>query len=120
MPAACRERRGEEVELAAVLDLASASVLAILPHRQGERTASWTWGEDRVTVASVDGVIDEINLRPAKPKEQPVAQSQRRYAEQPRGPSWAPWQSLASRLPGASVAVAAAAEAKDAVRSLFN
>jgi tetratricopeptide (TPR) repeat protein len=88
----------EEVELAAVLDLASASVLAILPHRQGERTASWTWGEDRVTVASVDGVIDEINLRPAKPKEQPVAQSQRRYAEQPRGPSWAPWQSLG--IPG--------------------
>lgn len=88
----------KQTELAAILDLPSATVLAILPHRQGERTATWTWGDDRVTVASVDGVTDEINLRSAKPKEQPVSQAQRRYAEQPRGPSWAPWQSLG--IPG--------------------
>lgn len=53
----------EDTEFAAVLNLATGSVLAIEPHRQGSRVANWTWEEDRVTVAAVDGVTDQIVLR---------------------------------------------------------
>jgi tetratricopeptide (TPR) repeat protein len=53
----------EEMELAAVLNLATNTVVAIEPHRQGAKVATWTWAEDRVSVAAVDGVTDELVLR---------------------------------------------------------
>lgn len=53
----------EETELAAVLNLATNTVVAIEPHRQGAKVANWTWAEDRVSVAAVDGVTDELMLR---------------------------------------------------------
>lgn len=53
----------EETEMAAVLNLATNTVIAIEPHRQGAKVANWTWSEDRVSVAAVDGVTDELMLR---------------------------------------------------------
>ena len=58
---------GEEpTEFAAILNLATKTVVAIEPHKQGSKASTWTWGEDKVTVASVDGVTDEFTLRPDK------------------------------------------------------
>jgi tetratricopeptide (TPR) repeat protein len=54
----------EDTELAAIIDIVGAKVLAIEPNRQGTRLASWTWGGDRVQIASVDGVTDEYQVRP--------------------------------------------------------
>jgi tetratricopeptide (TPR) repeat protein len=54
----------EETELAAIIDIGGAKVLAIEPHRQGSRVATWTWDGDRLQIASVDGVTDEYQLRP--------------------------------------------------------
>jgi tetratricopeptide (TPR) repeat protein len=54
----------QDVELAAIVDLNSRSVVAVEPHKLGTKTAKWTWEEGRVIVASVDGVTDEFNLRP--------------------------------------------------------
>ncbi len=54
----------EDTELAAIIDIGAAKVLAIEPHRQGERVATWTWDGDRLQIASVDGVTDEYQLHP--------------------------------------------------------
>jgi hypothetical protein len=54
----------EETELAAIIDIGAAKVMAIEPHRQGSRIATWTWDGDRLQVASVDGATDEYQLKP--------------------------------------------------------
>jgi tetratricopeptide (TPR) repeat protein len=54
----------EDTELAAIIDIGGAKVMAIEPHRQGARVASWTWDGDRLQIASVDGVTDEYQLHP--------------------------------------------------------
>lgn len=54
----------EETESAAIVDINAAKVLAIEPHRQGSRVATWSWDGDRLQIASVDGVTDEYQLRP--------------------------------------------------------
>lgn len=84
-------RGPEEVELAAILDLRSSSIIAIEPHRQGADVATWTWNENgRVTVASVDGVTDEFALREVR-QAPAVARPRQRQREEEGGPDWAPW-----------------------------
>ena len=78
-----------------MLDLSASTVVAIQPHRQGTKVATWTWDEGKVTVASVDGVTDEFVLRNTRSRDAPIAGAatgQRRYtsADQ-KGPAWAPW-----------------------------
>ena len=53
----------EEVELSAIVDINAHAVIAVEPHRIGQKTATWTWEETKVTVASVDGLTDEFSLR---------------------------------------------------------
>ncbi len=53
----------EDTELAAIVDIAAAKVIAIQPNKQGARVATWTWDGDHLQVASVDGVTDEYQLR---------------------------------------------------------
>jgi hypothetical protein len=59
----------EELEQVAILDLDTNTVIAIEPHRQGKKVAEWTWQDDRVVVASVDGANDEFVLRTVRPRE---------------------------------------------------
>ena len=85
----------EETELAAIVDIDNAKVLAIQPHRQGARVAAWTWEPERVQVASIDGVTDEFQLRtsaiPATAVA-PVPGQGRRYATPgQKSAGWAPW-----------------------------
>lgn len=54
----------EETELAAIIDIGAAKVIAIEPNRQGSRTATWTWDGDTLQIASVDGATDQYQLRP--------------------------------------------------------
>jgi tetratricopeptide (TPR) repeat protein len=53
----------EDTELAAIVDITAAKVIAIQPNKQGARVATWTWDGDHLQVASVDGVTDEYQLR---------------------------------------------------------
>ena len=53
----------QDVEMAAIVDVAGRVVVAVEPSKLGPKTATWTWEEGKVTVASVDGVTDEFNLR---------------------------------------------------------
>lgn len=55
----------DEVELGAIIDLTASSVIAIEPHRLGDKVATWTWDDGKVVVASADGVTDEFQLRNA-------------------------------------------------------
>ncbi|MFA5901205.1 MAG: tetratricopeptide repeat protein [Hyphomicrobium sp.] len=81
----------QEVEQIAILDLFSNSVVGIEPHREGKKVATWTWQDDRVIVASVDGATDEFILRAG------VAANgdRRRYTSSDQG-AWAPWGQLDS------------------------
>jgi tetratricopeptide (TPR) repeat protein len=79
----------EEVEHVAVLDLAAGTVAGVIPHRQGSKLATWTWGEDgKLVVAGVDGLTDELALRP---KREVVAAAPRRTEPTWGFPAWAPW-----------------------------
>jgi tetratricopeptide (TPR) repeat protein len=80
----------EETELAAIVDIAAAKVIAIQPNKQGTRVATWTWDGDHLQVASVDGVTDEYQLRPIAVAVV-GAGGQRRYDAGQSGQGWAPW-----------------------------
>jgi tetratricopeptide (TPR) repeat protein len=81
----------EEVEQVAILDLDNNSVIGIEPHREGKKVATWTWQDDRVVVASVDGATDEFILRAGRPR----GADQPRYSSTESG-GWMPWGQLDS------------------------
>ena len=83
----------EPTELAAVIDVENSKVIAIQPHRQGVRVAGWTWEENRLQVASIDGVTDEFTLRATKPQAAPVTgySERKTYRDTASGSTWAPW-----------------------------
>lgn len=123
----------EEVEHIAVVDLAGNSVIAVVPTRQGEKTAKWTWDENKIVVASVDGVTDEFILRPGSKAGDPaaIAPPPRRIATSDgpwsvpkayRVPSWVPWadQSWGSGSSGQSRPVARAPPRQQKPKSLFD
>ncbi len=56
---------GEDLELAALVDFEAGRVIAIVPDKQGSKSSSWTWEADRVTVAAIDGLTDEYQIRRA-------------------------------------------------------
>jgi tetratricopeptide (TPR) repeat protein len=82
----------EEVEQVAILDLNNNSVIGIEPHREGKKVATWTWQDDRVVVASVDGATDEFILRAGRPRDA----GQPRYSSTDSGGGWMPWSQLDS------------------------
>jgi hypothetical protein len=83
----------EEVEQVAILDLDNNSVVGIEPHREGKKVANWTWQDDRVVVASVDGATDEFILRAGRQRDG----DPRRYTSSDSGGGgWMPWGQLDS------------------------
>jgi hypothetical protein len=87
----------EALELVAVVDLETSQVVAIEPHKQGDKVAAWTWANGKATVASVDGVTDEIDLRVGRDNEVAGSGPGRRYTTtmdgggRRSGSGWAPW-----------------------------
>lgn len=82
----------EESELAALVDIDEAKIIAIAPNRQGSKSATWTWEEGRVIVASVDGVTEEFPLRTLKPADNLAASGARRYSGSGQtATGWSPW-----------------------------
>ncbi len=85
-------RRGpEEVEHAAVVDLHARSVIAVEAVRQGDRTANWTWDDNRLVVASVDGFTEEYLLRSRPSSSQRRLSAAESAAKSGGTPFWAPW-----------------------------
>ena len=84
--------RKEALELVAVVDLDRSQVVAVEPHKQGDKVATWTWDNGKVTVASVDGVTDEFDLRAGRGNEMVDGGPGRRYTTtMDGGGGWAPW-----------------------------
>jgi tetratricopeptide (TPR) repeat protein len=81
----------EDLELVALIDLAAGVVVAVEPHKLGEKVATWTWDNGKVTVASVDGVTDEFDLRTGGGNEVAGGPGRRYTATEAGG--WAPWDS---------------------------
>lgn len=83
----------QDLEQVAVVDVAAGVVVAIEPHRQGDKVATWTWDNGKVTVASTDGVTDEFELRTGRNQiAGPGGMGDRRYTSTNQsGPGWAPW-----------------------------
>lgn len=87
--ATTEDGRTEGTEMAALIDIDQATILGIEPHKQGSKVATWTWEEGKVTIAAVDGLTDEFNLRTG-----PAAyagSAQRRLTTTQKAPGWAPW-----------------------------
>jgi hypothetical protein len=80
----------EDMELVAVVDVDANLVIAIEPHKQGEKVATWTWEQGKITVASVDGVTDEFSVRVGRNNIASPGGS-RTYATGEQGGGWAPW-----------------------------
>lgn len=53
----------DDIEMIAVVDTSTAQVVGVEPHKQGDKVSKWTWENGKVTIASVDGVTDELDLR---------------------------------------------------------
>lgn len=81
-----------DLEQVAVVDVGAGVVLAIEPHRLGGKLATWTWEESgKLTVASADGVTDDIELRVARQVAAPGYADRRVPAAGPQAGGWAPW-----------------------------
>jgi tetratricopeptide (TPR) repeat protein len=80
----------DDLEFVAVVDLDAGRIVAIEPHKQGDKVATWAWENGKVTVASVDGVTDELELR-AGGNEMAGTGVGRRYTTTSQGGGWAPW-----------------------------
>jgi len=81
----------QDLELMAVVDVASSVVIAIEPHRQGDKVSTWSWDNSKVTVATVDGVTDEFDV--ATVVARPGMPTDRRYTSSGQATGWAPWDS---------------------------
>lgn len=85
----------EPTEFSAILNVSTSTVVAIEPNREGKRTSTWSWSDNKVSVASVDGVTDEFELEPKKPR---VAKSRSRQYSSAGNDPWAdPWASPRQR-----------------------
>jgi tetratricopeptide (TPR) repeat protein len=78
---------GEVVEHAAIIDLQTNTVVAVVVQKQGKKEAQWSWDEGKLMVASADGLTDEFQLRQARPKEVAAA-PQKKYASDPWSKMW--------------------------------
>lgn len=83
----------DDLEMVAVVDFEAGVVVAVEPHKQGDKVATWAWENGKVTVASVDGVTDELDLRVGQNNDMAGAEGGRRYTTTTQTGGWAPWDS---------------------------
>lgn len=79
-----------ETEHVAIIDLASAIVVGIVPHRDGEKRARWTWEDGGVVIEGVDGLKDEFALRQAG-RAVATASAPRKTERAYAPPAWGLW-----------------------------
>ena len=61
----------EELEHAAIVDLAANAIVGVELQRKGDKLAQWTWDNGRLVVLSADGVTDEFQLGPTQVAQAP-------------------------------------------------
>lgn len=129
-----KTRQGAEAtELVALVDVIEQRVLAITVHRQGAKTAAWTWEQDKVTVAGIDGIAEDFDLRQvgvAMAALPALGRGTRRLSsrstagtDETSGSLWAPWEDgLAGPVSqgGRKTAQAQKAKKKKKPKTLFD
>ncbi len=77
-------------EATAIVDLWQATVVAVQPTRTGSKRAKWTWSNGAISVASVDGVMDEFRVRNGR---NPAVAGRGRRGDYRRNAEgvWEPW-----------------------------
>jgi uncharacterized membrane protein/Tfp pilus assembly protein PilF len=65
----------EELECVAVVDVAAVTVLGIELQRKGNKLANWAWDENRVTLASAEGLPGEFVFRQGSASREPATQT---------------------------------------------
>ncbi len=130
----------EIVETAAILDLATNTVIGMPVAKIGVRTASYTWSDNRLTITGADGLAEAVVLRgKIEPKEQPrggdvaaTATASRRAEGGTSGsssskgtglsgqPSWSPWNQGGSNSSSGSREASARSQSPRKPKTLFD
>jgi tetratricopeptide (TPR) repeat protein len=87
-------RGKEEVEQIAIVDVQAGTVAAYETQRRGTKLARLTWDDGTLTIASADGVKEELQLR-QRARETPVAAQPPKKVAEPRNPP--PWSGRRGR-----------------------
>jgi tetratricopeptide (TPR) repeat protein len=118
---------GDDLELVALVDFETGKVIAIVPDKQGSKTSNWTWEADRVTVAAIDGLTDEFQIRrgPADAVSGltgagAVGATGRRYGSGRAAEKWAPWNEPMAGGGGAQGNRPRSAATKKKAKTLFD
>jgi len=88
--------RKATIEDAALIQTDRVQLMATVAHRVGEDVSEWSWQEDTVKIAAVDGTTETISLvrKPtvvASPRSRSRRRVRRRSGIQSDTPAWAPW-----------------------------
>jgi tetratricopeptide (TPR) repeat protein len=95
----------EDLESAAIIDVNAQALLGMPLNKKGSRTATWTWDENKLVVASAEGLTEEFLIRGGRILQAPVtgapvaSAGQKRPFGESQGkaggggstPAWAPW-----------------------------
>jgi tetratricopeptide (TPR) repeat protein len=101
------ESLGLDLEAAAIIDIASPALLGLPLNKRGDKTATWSWEENKLVVASAEGLTEEFALKGVRVGT-PMAAANTEKASTPRrererepnsggsksggsSPSWSPW-----------------------------
>jgi hypothetical protein len=128
-----RSARGaEEVEMAALIDLAQQKVVTVVPEKQGVKTATWSFEDSRISVAAVDGLTEEFALNSGDGLGAlagagaglAAGAGTRRLSARPYAPggAWAPWNQpfgMPNAGPGPSSKPAKSAQRRKKPKSFF-
>jgi tetratricopeptide (TPR) repeat protein len=130
----------EDLEAAVILDLQAQAILGLTLNKRGAKTATWTWDDGRVAVASADGMTEEFSLKGGKGGAAMAAAATEKAAARregggassqnaPRpasasggsgGPAWSPWsQNPASSGSGGGGQQKQAARPQQKPKTLF-
>lgn len=88
----------ELVELAVIIDATDARVVGIELHKRGAQTSQWQWQNGRLTVAAIDGLTSEYQVRETRPEQQKLPRTatdtRRRETDifDNRNRDWVPWE----------------------------
>lgn len=97
--------KSEDIEHAAIIDIAGRTIVGIEPLRRGEQRSTLAWEAGKLVVTSLDGFTHELSLKgvapqvaAAPPTPAPAVPTSRRESSghspgyKPSGtPAWAPW-----------------------------
>ena len=126
----------EELEGAAIIDIQNQIVLGLTLNKKGSKAAAWSWEDNRLVVASAEGLSEEFLLKGIKagsglsaaaaaaaadksaPRREASAGASQSGPKSSGQPAWSPWsKDNGSKLPRLTTSLARLAETEIVVRN---